>query len=423
MQKVNFQDYGYINARIRAMWSELLSKDFFEKLLRMDFLDIVTALGKTSYQREIEEWVIKKGESRAVDEVFKRNLSRTFEKIKHFMGQEAEELTELLLGRFDVHNLKTILRGIHWNLGEKETVTSLLPAGQLNEVLLQELAKQTDIKSFTDLLTTWKIPFVKPLKTTLPLYSRSKDLVILEAALEKYYYTYALEKLRSKSYNSTLIRELLATGIDVSNIITLFKLQKVDFPHEARRLRAKRRGEEANEETETRISKPQIKKVKTKRFKILRTILRFTLGRKQPKKEEVEDKEEKELKEIEDQLKRNFFIPGGKEINEKRFLDLASKKGVEEIIRGFEDTSYAKALDESMGLYRLSGQISVLERALEEFTARKGVKIFRVNPFSIGVVAGYIAAKLNEVVNLRIILIGKSMEMPREQIREKLILI
>ena len=423
MQKVNFQDYGYINARIRAMWSELLSKDFFEKLLRMDFLDIVTALGKTSYQREIEEWVIKKGESRAVDEVFKRNLSRTFEKIKHFMGQEAEELTELLLGRFDVHNLKTILRGIHWNLGEKETVTSLLPAGQLNEVLLQELAKQTDIKSFTDLFTTWKIPFVKPLKTTLPLYSRSKDLVILEAALEKYYYTYALEKLRSKSYNSTLIRELLATGIDVSNIITLFKLQKVDFPHEARRLRAKRRGEEANEETETRISKPQIKKVKTKRFKILRTILRFTLGRKQPKKEEVEDKEEKELKEIEDQLKRNFFIPGGKEINEKRFLDLASKKGVEEIIRGFEDTSYAKALDESMGLYRLSGQISVLERALEEFTARKGAKIFRVNPFSIGVVAGYIAAKLNEVVNLRIILIGKSMEMPREQIREKLILI
>jgi V/A-type H+-transporting ATPase subunit C len=74
------------------------------------------------------------------------------------------------------------------------------------------------------MLATWGIVYAKPLTEKFPEYFENGDLAILECALDKYYYKEALESVKTRSYNTTLIRDVLATEIDVVNLRTIFRM-------------------------------------------------------------------------------------------------------------------------------------------------------------------------------------------------------
>jgi V/A-type H+-transporting ATPase subunit C len=65
---------------------------------------------------------------------------------------------------------------------------------------------------------------------------KDEDLVILECALDTYYYEHALASVSGNSPDETLIRDLIRTEIDTINLKTVLRLvrDKVD-PQEARR--------------------------------------------------------------------------------------------------------------------------------------------------------------------------------------------
>jgi V/A-type H+-transporting ATPase subunit C len=74
------------------------------------------------------------------------------------------------------------------------------------------------------MLATWGIVYAKPLTEKFPEYFEKSDLAILECALDKYYYKEALESVKITSYNTMLIRDILATEIDVVNIRTILRM-------------------------------------------------------------------------------------------------------------------------------------------------------------------------------------------------------
>ncbi len=355
MVQVAVQDYGYGNARIRAMRQRLLDNNFYEGLVELDDFDrMVQTLQQTPYKDAVQESVLRKTGAGAIDEALKVNLTRTFRRVLSFLSPEGQVLVTILLGRWDIHNIKTILRGIHMRIDPEEIIDSLLPAGQLEEVELDELAKQEDVKGCIDLLATWGISYARPLTKEVAAYMETEDLSVLELALDKYYFAYSLRKAKQMGGNGQMVIDILRTQIDIVNLLTLLRLQKS----------------------------------------------------KQPEEEVI-----------------RLFIPWGKEIVLERFLELSQKEDVDDVVDGLLDTTYGKILEGAMMKYLEMGSLAALERALENFFVQKGASMSKGDPLGIGIVIGYIWAKHNEIVNLRIIVKGRTVGMPEKRIREELIFV
>ena len=347
-------DHGYANARIRAMKSRLLDKSFFEGLLgTKNVTEVIVALEQTVYGREIHEEVLRSGGPTGVEEGLRRNTAETLQKILKILSPGARELIGTLVGRWDIQNLKTILRGKHIGATVEEIVTSLAPAGIIPEATLRELAKQPDVRGAIDLMATWSIPYARPLTANFGDYQHQYHLQILEFALDEFYYRSVLAKLNAGSLDTGLVREVIKREIDFTNIMTLLRLTK----------------------------------------------------------EEVGPEE-----------KERYLVDGGK-LDLKFLKKLALEQDIDDLIAVLKKTAYGPVLEEGWQLLLKTGDFSIIERRLEDYILKKTTDLFRADPLSIALVIAYIWAKLNEVVNLRIVVRGIEVAMPEERIRQALVFV
>jgi V/A-type H+-transporting ATPase subunit C len=107
-------DYGYINARMRGMKSRLLSHQVLNDLILKPDLDSLTAdLENSPYRDDIIEAKGRATGILCIESALRQNFIRTFRKIQDFARQEkeAEQYIGIFLHRWDVQNIKTILRG------------------------------------------------------------------------------------------------------------------------------------------------------------------------------------------------------------------------------------------------------------------------------------------------------------------------
>src|SRR5690606_20601938 len=124
----------------------------------------------------------------------RKNMIASFRGLLYLIKEEGEEsLLIYILRRWDVQNIKTILRGIRIHAPPDEIFSSLVTAGDLDEASPIELSRQPDIKAVIDLLATWGIAYYKPLIRNFKDYSEKRDMAILEYALDLFYYEKTLE--------------------------------------------------------------------------------------------------------------------------------------------------------------------------------------------------------------------------------------
>ena len=219
-------EYDYVNARIKGMKSRLLAPPVFESLiLKPDVESIIAELGNTPYKEEIEKATVQYSGIKCIEVALRKDFTNAFRKILNFMkGDTAEKYIKILLSRWDVQNIKTILRGKNIHVTSAEILECLVPAGQLDDTTLIELIKQPDVKAVIDLLATWGIDYAKPLTRNFKEYSEKRDLSILEYAIDKFYYENALDTLGEDSYDDRIILDMITTEIDVTNIKNVLKM-------------------------------------------------------------------------------------------------------------------------------------------------------------------------------------------------------
>jgi V/A-type H+/Na+-transporting ATPase subunit C len=232
-------DYGYINARMRGMKSRLLSHRALDDLiLKPDLESLIADLENSPYREDIIEAKGRSSGILCIEAALRQNFIKTFRKIQDIARQEeeAKQYIAIFLHRWDVQNIKTVLRGKNINASAEEILDCLVPAGELDEVTLKELLKQPDVKAVIDLLATWEIRYAKPLTDSFPEFVKTKDLAILECALDRYYYADALATVKAPTYNNNLIRDLLSLEVDVVNARTVLRMvrDRVD-PADAQR--------------------------------------------------------------------------------------------------------------------------------------------------------------------------------------------
>jgi len=224
-------DFDYINARVRAMRSRLLDPGRMEELLgALTFDALLAGLNTTPYGKDLQEALARYRGIQAVDEALARNFSATTQKIRSFGDGKAKALIEALLLRWDLANVRAVLRGKHTGRSEEDIMESVLPAGLLTEVALRELARQPDIPAVAGTLDALEHPFAIPMAEGLRDYLEEHDLLGLEMHVGRYYAEHVLGVARGAGHNETVLRELVQAEVDALNVKTALKLVRQEQP-------------------------------------------------------------------------------------------------------------------------------------------------------------------------------------------------
>lgn len=351
MARVDLSDYGYANARVRGMRSHLLKKDFFMRLVEApDLESVLSLMGQTIYRREVNEAVVVRPEDPDYDRAFSFNLIASFRKIHDAIGGEGYQLVAILLSKYDLLNVKTILRGKRSGATPSEITNLLIPVGSLRMDTLEKMAQQRELRDVITFMAGQQVPYSSPLVAEYQEYLRKDlDLSVLELALDKYHYGRAMDQLGGRDKNVDMVRQVMTGEIDLRNISTLVRIR----------------------------------------------------GHK-----------------LDDSEAENLRIPGAT-LSDDQFLALHRLGDIVQLVSEYPDPRYRKVLEKALAEYQ-EVDVVAFDRELEYEMVRRGVAMSNVDVLSIGVIIGYIYAKQNEIINLRIVFKGKSMDQPQAEIRKDL---
>jgi V/A-type H+-transporting ATPase subunit C len=352
-------DYDYGNARLRVMKSRLLSRKGLEGLANSGSLNgLIAALSQTAYRSSIEAALSLVGGKECVDLALRKDLAETLDRILGFYTGDTRETVAIVLQRYDILNLKAILRGLSRNAPPNQISLTLVPVGKLRLELLEELAGASEPRAAIDLLASMNSPFAQPF-LELRAKAPGADTAQMEIALEQWNFDQARKFLESTSQGDGALAFALKTEADLENFLTIFRFAQA--PEE-------------------------------------RKFLHGWLGT--------------------DDLSRLLVGPG--HVPFEKFLRAGSEDTVDTAVDQFTGTLYEPSLQAGMKAYAQSGRLSDLERQLQRFHKGWLANQIAKDPLGIGVLLGYLALKENEVSNIRWIAHGISIELTPVAIRAEL---
>ncbi|MEO0180038.1 MAG: V-type ATPase subunit [candidate division WOR-3 bacterium] len=209
-------DYGYINARIRARFARLLRPEDYERLLSAEDLSaFFRELKETHYGPSLPSG---DGGIEAILLGLRRHLEKTVSEVLGFSDGEPGDLFRIILGRWDVQNLITVLRGKTRGLPADEIARDLVPLGSLDNTRLSELLKEETPSDVLDRLASWNISLPIKITRDLTRFVRDGDIASAEFYLYEGYLGWARERLGRKE-NGAMVREVLDSLSDTRNIV------------------------------------------------------------------------------------------------------------------------------------------------------------------------------------------------------------
>ena len=356
-------DFVYGNTRLRARKGELLGEREYEALLGRDLEGILEELAGTAYRAEIEDVLAVTGANRrALHEALSRHLARALGELRAFYEGRARELVDLLLSRFDLHNLLALLRGRVRGQPAEEVLANVFPLGALGGAVAQEIARQPELARAVDLLVAWRLPdpvLSRALADAWPEYERTEELAALEHALTTRHALRVEQALAAAGPDADPLRELVAREHDAINLLIVLRL-------------------------------------------------RFAL-------------QLDELTELPAPLGAGRFLAGGTIAPEALETALRQPTRAEAVARLIEA---ARREDWRAPLQHIAsgGDLPTLQRELEASRVRWAVGLFlRGDPLALDVPIAYTVAKENEVRNLRLLGEGAAGGLPAAALRAQLI--
>jgi V/A-type H+-transporting ATPase subunit C len=206
----------------------MLTGDDYSALLLIDSVDgLLGALGQTVYGPDVQRAMLRFAELRCLDEAIRTHLGHRLQLLSTIYEGEERRRLDLLLHRWDLRNLRTILRGRLRLEGSEQLVALLIPAGTIDEAALIELASQPSLRATIELMMTWQLPSpgtAGHLLDVLPEYEASGDPSVLERALQSAYARHLHSSLRAEPEDD--LTRVLRMEIDLTNILTALRLRR-----------------------------------------------------------------------------------------------------------------------------------------------------------------------------------------------------
>jgi V/A-type H+-transporting ATPase subunit C len=212
--------YAYITGRVRAMKTKLIPAEMYPRMQSMDASEIARYLEETQYKDEIDVLSKDYSGTELIEHATFANLAKTYKRLLDVSIDEPQFLILEYLRRWDIWNIKTILRGKFYGAGEVEIMKYLVPAGELDMEFLDTLAKKATVQEVIQALEGTDF------SSALAQYD-GKNLASLENALDKLYY-FRMERAvgGTLSVGGGLLLKYVRREIDIRNLTTLFRMNK-----------------------------------------------------------------------------------------------------------------------------------------------------------------------------------------------------
>ncbi len=223
-------DYGYLNARVRGMSTRLLADEFFPALVEASDLEAFAArLGESAlYRRHIERVRAERAgelDIQAVESALLAAYIEDTEKVGSISAGDPRALIDLYISRYDVHNVRTLVRGLARSRSREEILRGTIPLGSFTRAELEELAASGDLASLTGTLMVWGLPFGEVLRQTLREHPVDEGLLAFDVALDEAWFPWMVEQAAEIPGGEDLAATL-AAEVDLRNIVTLLKLAR-----------------------------------------------------------------------------------------------------------------------------------------------------------------------------------------------------
>src|SRR6266550_532865 len=114
-------------------------RDVYERMLQMEIPQIARVLSEGAYKAEILALATKASGVDLIELATSRNLAAVYTQIIGFSEGELRQMIGWYLDRFDVQNVKTIVRGKIFGASSAEILEDIVAAGSMRESFLQGL--------------------------------------------------------------------------------------------------------------------------------------------------------------------------------------------------------------------------------------------------------------------------------------------
>jgi len=352
-------DFVYGNTRLRARKAQLLTEAAYDALLDRDVNGVQEALTQTAYRPELEAVLARTGGKRALETAVRDHLARVLGEMRSFYRGRARELVDVLLARFDLHNLLTLLRGQVRGQPADLILEAVVPLGPLAHGAAEEIARRDDVTAAVELLITWRLPdpdTAATLADAWPRFERTQDLAQLERELAT---AHAHRVERNLARAPERLRELVARERDAANVLTVL------------RLRAALRLEELTE-----LPPPG----------------------------------------------PDRFLPGGR-IGENALEAALHLPAPSDTVAMLADAAHRSDWRRPLERYPGSGDLPLLQRQLEEARVRWALRLFLAgDPLGVDVPIAYMVGNENEARNLRFVAESAADGEPAQAVRARLLI-
>ncbi|MBI2572757.1 V-type ATPase subunit [Candidatus Woesearchaeota archaeon] len=209
-RRIRFSPYTY--ARVAVMKSTLLAKQDYDRLEKMGYYEVLRFLQDSSYKKEIDDHEVLAHGLKVVEQALNANLMRTFRKLHAISQGSLQELIALYLLRYDIANMKTVLRAKAAHIPTAHVTPLLYDSLNYAPAFWESvLSKETFEQTISALA-----PF-KEMKIV------SSDLFVLENVLDQYYIDRMVEFARSVRGEGRAILAFVEQEIETLNIKMLLR--------------------------------------------------------------------------------------------------------------------------------------------------------------------------------------------------------
>lgn len=223
-------NYSYVTARVKGKKKNLLTTDAYPKLMKMGTSQIARLLSETTYHDEITALASKYSGSELIERAINMNLARTYTDIIGFSKGRLQEAVDAYLDRWNVLNVKTVIRGIHHQIPHGEIMDALIPAGSISERFLEHLS---DAESVEALFAEFEQAGLQtPPDGIIEDFIETGSLCEIEDFYDKNYYRLLLESIKGNSKPQRIYRNFVKHEIDILNAKNLWKLMLEDFDND-----------------------------------------------------------------------------------------------------------------------------------------------------------------------------------------------
>lgn len=208
--------YAAVQGNIRARLSRLLDRATWDRLLEARTLpDLVRIVAETAAGPELTL-------DGAIDaEHLRGEVAAAGATLVRFLPRASREVVAWYNRRFEIENLKTILRAVHYRLDPERARASLVPL-RFSRWRWETLAEAGSIAAVIDEIRD--SPYARPLENALERYQQERRLFYLEVAVDLFYFQQLVRLIESQTgQDAADARRFLGRWIAIQNLLWAYR--------------------------------------------------------------------------------------------------------------------------------------------------------------------------------------------------------